>query len=457
MTISSATYDPATTASQLATAYTAGRQATITTQTASASARASALTKLSSALSDFSSAMATLSGKKTLLANVATFSNTSVGTATATKAATAGNYAFFVEKLATAHQVSYAALDGKTSAIGDKLSIALGAGAAFSVTLTKADSTPKELAAAINAAAGNNAQVTASVMTVNGASQLVLTANATGASQITLDTSAIAAGSTLKTALDLAANRKETVAAQDATIWLGAQGSGTQMTQASNVYTTVDGVTMTFVKAQTAGESPVSLTVGSDTGATSANVQSFVTAFNKLQGVLSSLTDSGEPSKGVAAGAFWNDSGLSSLKSRIASTIRQNIGGVTLAKLGISAARDGTLSVDTTKLTAALASNPDGLDQVFGSSRIGAASGVMGDLSKQLTVWTNSTNGQIQQRQAAVSKSQGELVTRQATLDKQYNSAYQRYLAQFTQLQDLQAQMASNSSVFSSMFSSSDN
>jgi flagellar hook-associated protein 2 len=187
MSISSANYDPATTASQLATAYTAGRQQIITTQTASATATASALTKLRAALSEFSSSMATLSGKNTLIANAATFSNTSVGTATATKTATAGTYSFFVEKLAAAHQLAYSGLDTKTSAIGDKLSIKLGTlGTPFVVTLAKADSTPQELAAAINAATGNNSQVTASIMTINGASQLVLTANTTGSKEITL-------------------------------------------------------------------------------------------------------------------------------------------------------------------------------------------------------------------------------------------------------------------------------
>jgi flagellar hook-associated protein 2 len=90
---------------------------------------------------------------------------------------------------------------------------------------------------------------------------------------------------------------------------------------------------------------------------------------------------------------------------------------------------------------------------VFSSTSLGAAASWA--TSPQLTVWTSSTNGQIMQRQASVSKSQTALVTRQDTLDKQYNSAYQRYLVQFTQLQGLQAQMESNANVFDAMFRSS--
>ncbi|HTD04166.1 flagellar filament capping protein FliD [Undibacterium sp.] len=452
-------YDPATTASQLATAYTADRQAMLTQQTTNAKNTVGGLTKLQSALTAFESAINTLSAKNGVQANSASFNNTSVGTATATAAATAGSYSFFVEKLATANQLTYSGLTNVGVASGDVLKVSLAGGASFNVNLAAADTngdglTAKEIAAAINAAAGNNSSVTASTVTVGGQSQLVLQSSATGLDgKITLDTSQIAAGA-LKTALSAGT---ELVPAQDAVIWLGDKDTGIRLQQASNTYNAIDGVSMNFTKAMATGDQPVTLTVAMDTANTATNVQSFVTAYNTLQGVLGGLTSVGDPTNKVAAGIFANDTGLGVLNSRLGSAIRQNIGGLTLANYGITANRDGTLSLDQGKLTKKMASNPNGLDNLFGKTTLGAQTGIFGDMDKYLALWTNSATGQITQRQSSVTKLQTSLTDRQATLDTQYNSAYQRYLLQFTQLQTLQAQMSQTTGIFDALFSTSGN
>jgi flagellar hook-associated protein 2 len=463
-TTSSATYDPITTATQLATAYTSARQSTLTQQTSRASETSAALGKLGAGLADFSASLAALSGKKSLLANSAAFSDTSVGSATASATASAGSYAFFVERLATAHQVSYSGLADSTAAGSGTLTIAVGAGAPISIDLGAANKdgdtllSPKEIAAAINGASGNSGKVTASILTVNGVARLVLSASTTGAaSAITLDTSGITNGA-VKGALDAPANFKQMTAAQDAIVWLDAADAasgGTMLTQASNTYTVVNGLSMTFTKAQAAGAAPVTLTIASDAGGALANVQSFVDAYNKLQKLIAGQTYVGDPSKGLNGGAFANDAGVTALRDHLAAAIRNPVNGATLAKFGITASREGVLSVNSTTLKSALAANPAGLDQVFGSASASARSGVMGDLDKYASLWSNGINGQITVRKASVSKLQTTLVARQASLDTQYNSAYKRYLAQFTALQAVQAQMASTSTMFDAMFSNS--
>ena len=461
-TSASATYDPTTTAQQLATAYTAPRQQILTAQTNAATATASALSKLGAALSAFSGSLTALSSKKSLLANSATLSDNTLGTAVATNAATAGTYSFYVEQLATANQVSYSGLADSPAAGSGTLAITVGAGAPISVNLSAADAngdgtlSPKEMAAAINGASGNNHQVTASILTVNGNAQLVLSAGATGAnSQIALDTSGVTNGA-VKAALDLPANVNQLVAAKDAIVWLGAQNTGTKLQQASNSYTAIDGVTLNLSKVP-AGGAPLTVTVGSDTSTTTANVQAFVDAYNTLHALVANMTDAGDPSKQVGAGAFANDTGVTVLLSRMASTVRETIGGSTLANFGVTASRDGVLSVNSVKLTSALAANPTGLDQLFGSTTTGAKSGIMGDLDKYISLWNNTANGQILTRQAALTRQQSALASRQTELDAQYDSAYKRYNAQFTALQALQAQMASTTSMFDALFSSSNN
>jgi flagellar hook-associated protein 2 len=462
MATTAPTYDPKNTATQLATAYIADRQQILTTQNTSATSTEKALSSLNSALNTFESVMSGLSLKKSVLATSATFSSP-VGTASAGTSAAPGNYFFYVEQLATANQAAYENLSD-TTPIAEAGTITVSVGSSsFPVDLATADKSGdgilsvKELAAAINIASGNTAKVTASTMTVNGVQQLVLTGSETGAANtVSIDASALPAGA-LKDALDLPGNRKDLIAAQDAIVWLGEQGTGTPLQQASNTYNIVDGVSMTFTKAQAPLEKPVSLTVGTDSSGTQANLQSFVDGWNALVKTLQGLTDSGDAVKGQSAGAFSSDAGVQALRTRMQAALRQEVGGVSLVNYGITAQRDGTLSLNTTRLTKALAANPTGLDGIMGSSSLTTPSGVMGSLDKLMDQWTDTSTGQISKRRDNNTKLQSSIMDRQARLDKQYESAYVRYLNQFTKLQTLQAQMGSNTSIFDALFGDKSN
>jgi flagellar hook-associated protein 2 len=177
-----------------------------------------------------------------------------------------------------------------------------------------------------------------------------------------------------------------------------------------------------------------------------------VDAYNKLKAAVDGLVSPGDTASGGAAGAFAGDSGVRAQRDRLVSLVR-GTGATSLAVFGIIATREGTLSVDSTKLTKALAANPTGLDTLVGNS--GATpTGIAGKLDTYLKMWTNST-GQINSRKEAVTKLQATLTDRQTALDRQYDSAYARYLAQFTQLQTIQSSMSYNTSLFDAMFSSS--
>jgi flagellar hook-associated protein 2 len=196
------------------------------------------------------------------------------------------------------------------------------------------------------------------------------------------------------------------------------------------------------------------VTVGTDASGTTKNVQAFLDAYNKLKSALDGLVTSGDPANNVAAGAFAHDAGILALRDRLSGLLRPN-GVLSLASYGITASRDGTISVDSTRLQKQLTVNPTGLNTLFGSASISAPSGVMGSLNTYLDKWSNSANGQIKQRTDANTKLQSTLTDRQATLDARYDSAYQRYLKQYTALQTLQSTMQNNSSMFSALFNSS--
>lgn len=448
MAITSPNYDPVSTAAALAEKYVAGQQQILTARTDRASATEKGLNTLSSALSSFQAALASLTGaSKTMYAQSAVFSDTAVGSASAKSTAAAGTYSFYVEKLATASQVSYS-LNEDSGASGS-LVVKVGT-ASINVNATTANTdggalSPREIAAAINASPENSSLVTASVITTAaGKYELVLTAKNTGAgSEVSVQ---YGAGPTPAAPFD---NRQILVAAQDAVIRIGS-ATGTPITQATNTFRGIDGVDVTFAKTTTA---PVTLTVGADTSATNSNVQAFVDAYNKLKGAVDALVASGDPSKGTSGGVFAGDSGVVALRNRLLSLVRP-IGTDSLAAYGITANRQGALSVDTTRLGKALAANPTGLDALIGSASATTPTGLAGKLDTYLKGWTSATNGQIKTRLEAVSKVQADTTKRQVVLDKQYDTAYQRYLMQFTQLQAIQSQMSNNSSMFDALFNS---
>jgi len=454
--ITSPTYDPIPTATNLADKYVAPRQQILTAQLAAATAAERGLTEMNSALLGFQTSLAALTGaNKTVFAQSAVFGDTTIGSATASSKAAAGTYAFFVKQIATASQVTFTGLTDSTGVAG-KLKLNMGGALAFDVDMAAANTdggalTTRELAAAINGAAGNAGKVTASIVTTGGTAELVLTAKNTGLnSAITLDTSGITGTSSLVDANADPARRRVLVEARDAEIRVGAE-NGTAITQASNTFTAVDGVSMTFTKAHAAGAAPVTLTVSADTTATTANVQAFVDAFNKLKTALNKLTDSGDAAKGVAGGAFASDSGVRALNDRLTALLRP-VGGESLAAYGIISTRTGTLELDAKRLTSQLAVNPTGLDALIGAPSSSAPTGIAGTLDNYLKTWSSGVDGQIKQRREQTTTQQSRLSDRQASLDGQHEAAYQRYLRQFTQLQTMQSVMNNNVSLFDALF-----
>lgn len=447
--------DPTTMATQLATAYTHPTQTLLDTQSKTAQTTSTALSKLQSALSAFNSAMSNLSAKKGLTQYAAAFANTATGTAVASASAQPGSYQIFVEQLASSHKVAFNDLPAVPAWPSGpvNMTVKLDNGSSFVVDLSNADSdsngtlSQTELARAINQASGNSGMVTAQVVSNGTQTQLTLSSGVSGAGgKITLDTSAMPGG-TLRTALENSANQTELAAARDAVVWMGAQGTGLRIQQGSNELTAIAGVTVTL-KGLSSG-SPDTLTVTRDESATGANLKGFVDAYNTLETALDNLTASSKD--GSSAGAFVTDAGVRSLRSRLAGVLRQSFGGSSLRELGVSADRYGQLSLDSTKLAKRLATAPDALDQVLGSSALGSSSGLMGSMSKLLDGWTNVTTGQIKQRQNSVQALQQSIEKRRTRLDEQYTQAYNRYLTQFTALQELQTRMDGTTTMLASL------
>ncbi|MFC4762320.1 flagellar filament capping protein FliD [Dyella koreensis] len=406
-------------------------------QLASATRTSEAVSKLRSALSAFQSALGGLSSSGGIIKYQGILSNPALGSVSIGDSAQAGSYAFFVEQLATAHQLAVGNIPATDVAQAGVLMIDLGDGSSFDVDLTKAkpdangNITTSEIARLVNEASGNKGNVSASVVTVNGSQQLVLTSGKTGTDgAITLDTSGIG-DSSLAGSLGGAS---EMIAARNAVFYLGGQG-GTRIEQSSNTFDGIQDVSITFTAAMQAGDPALVLSISRDSSATQENVQSFVDAYNALKSVLDELCYAGDGTPG-SAGPMAGDAGVRALQLNLNDILRQTVGSVGLRDFGIGADRDGKLSLDTTKFNAALAADPSRLEALFGEGD----KSLTGKFDKYMAAWLD-TKGQISSREESVKKIQDLLSKRQSTLEDQYTRTYERYLAQFNRLYVVDQQM----------------
>ncbi|POA99937.1 flagellar hook protein FliD [Chromobacterium sinusclupearum] len=430
---------PSTWADNLAKNSLGNLQNALDSQNKASKARSDALNQLQKALQDYKSSLTTLSGKKSLMAMSASATPDGAATVSAKGNAQAGNYSVFVEQLASAQQLLMGDLAGAAAKAGDKLTIKLAGGDSFTVPLDGADKdgdgklTPGELALAINRADGNAGKVNAMVLNSNGSSQLVLSAGKSGEKNaISLDLSQVADAG-LKAGLSAP---KELSKAQDAVAWLGGKTAGVRLQQGSNTFDNIEGVSFTVNKLSKDGDPPLQLAISRSDSDTTANVQSFVDAYNKIYKAIADLSQPG--SSGKPGAAFADDSSVRALKGQLNAILRQSYDGITLGQLGISASRDGTLTLDSKKLGDALKAAPDALDRYFNAT---GQNGALKQSSDYLDKWLNYSNGLIKQRRDSGDREQKDLGRRQDALQQQYQQLYQRYLAQFTQLQNMQDQM----------------
>jgi flagellar hook-associated protein 2 len=405
----------------------------------------SAVTSLESALKTFASSVKSLKGvgsNSAVLVNTATFSSADYATATVSSKAIAGNYDFYVQQLASRHQVAFEGLQDSDIDTSGKLTITQGT-KSFDIDLSKVDSDSDgtnsltELAAAINAASDNSG-VKATLVRSNGEVSLVLASEKTGAeNEISFSTSGTGGG-----AFDTAVNSPRVLSeAKDAIVRLGGE-SGIELTNASNTFENIiDGVSMTFTKVHNTGDAPLNMAVAQDKSATQAQAQKLVSAFNTLLSTFDQLTASGTNAsdRGVLAG----DSSVRAIKSMLNQVIRGSYDGNSLIDFGIAADSKGKLSIDTTRFNKAIAENPEGLEKIFSTK--GA---LLDTVDKNLALYTSSSNGILKARKETLNMSLRKIDDEFAKIQATYENQYARYLKQYTNMMQITSAMEQTYSMF---------
>lgn len=438
------------------------------------SARAASYTTKLSAYGQLQSGLGTLQTAAAKLADLslfqgvkATSSFNTVLTASATNTAASGGYAINVSQLAQSQSLASVGQTSSTAPIGTgTLTIDFGTftpavadpvspgsfvanpdRSPSTIVIGEGSNTLEGIRDAINAQ--KDAGVTASIVNDGSGSpyRLVLVSSETGAaSSMKISVSGDAALSTLMKHDPLdAPTMTETLAAKNAQLTV----NGLAVTSATNtVVESMQGVTLNLVKT---GDSV--LTVARDTASAGSAVNAFVAAYNSLLGMGKTLTNyDADTQKGAA---LTGDSTLRNLQVQLRSAlISPQSGGAgdltMLSNIGVSFEKDGTLSVDATKLDAALASNLDGVAKLFAGTATDTAG--YGKQLSALALGFSASGGSLKVAADGVTSSIKLLDKQYDAMSLRIDSTLARYKAQFTQLDIMMSSMNSTSSYLTAQF-----
>lgn len=397
-------------------------------------AEISAFGSLKSTLSDFRKSLTNLSSLQGLAARAAKSSNEQSFTVSANNTASVGSSQIEVVNLASAQKlVSTANFAGPDAAVGaGTLSISVGS-TSFDVEIVGGqNNTLAGIRDAINEAA-DNPGVTASILTVSDGmggtvSKLVLSSDETGASNAISvavtgdsdgnDTDNVGLSSFLN------ANMEEKSAATDALVRV----DGYDVTSSTNVLDgAIQGVTITLLEANPGVQE--SLDVSINKSAIKENLALFVENFNALADTLNFLTDYDADTQ--EAGLLTGDSSVRSIENLLRRTITNavsELGGSfnSLASIGITTQRDGSLALDSTKLDKALNSNFDEVAELLGGEN-GIAKKLDGTLNNIL-----KSGGIISSRNNTFLEQLKDIDAQREKLEMRMTSLEERLRAQYS-------------------------
>ncbi|WP_404482541.1 flagellar filament capping protein FliD [Novosphingobium sp. BL-52-GroH] len=415
-------------ANNLATAQFASRNDRLTSKSDKLDAQISAASNIKSLLLGLDTSLGTLvrSGS---LARTPSLANPSVASATLSGSSQpSGTYSLEVTKLASGQQLASAAYAAKTSTVGSgtltlKFGTVSGTGfiqdtarAAVDVTIPQG-ATLADVATAIN---GANAGVSAYVTTTVDGAQLVLKGAEGAANGFVLE-----AGDASLSALawNPASTTGQLLAtADDAAFKI----DGLAMTAPSNTVTdAIPGVKLQLTAANTGA--PTTLGFSDPASAISSSMQDFVDALNEVVTALNTATTLG--------GDLANDPGARALKRSLSAlgstTIMPGATGAakTLADLGLKTQRDGTFALDTDRLSATMAADPQGVAAMFTNG----VNGVYGTVDRIYRASVSTSDAySLGSSIAGYTRKKTGISTEKSDLAEQQEKLRARLVAQYT-------------------------
>ncbi len=431
--------DTASLVTSLVQAQFAAKTAALAARNTALGAQISAASTLKNTVAQFSTALGALTAGGTLQTQPVS-SNGSVVTASAISGARVGNLSssITVTALASSQGARFAPVADRTATIGTgKLTLTLGtatynaagttmtgftAGTTAAVSIDVTDGSLDGVAAAINAAKSG---VTASVITDQDGKAVLSLKGATGAAQAFTLTADDAASPLAQFNVD--------------------KNVGTLTGTAANAQVTVDGVTVqrssntitdlvqgVRLQLNTVSTTPVSLTSTRPTSALSQAVSDFVETYNQVYAGAKQATNAanGELKSDTAAKSLLRS--LQGLTTKTMASSTTSGAPTTLAQLGISTSRDGTLSVNTDTLNRMMTAFPDEVEAMFATTSSNAL-GLNSSLSGISLAASSSTFG-LGASTTRYTKAQTDLGVEQEKITSQSEGMTTRLTQQFSSM-----------------------
>lgn len=440
------------------------------------------LGQMKGAISNFQTALSALNSPSSFLARKASSSESSVATATASQSAVAGNYKIEVEKLASSSKVALAAInsDPEAKLNTGTLTIKVGDTALADITIDSTNNTLAGVRDAINKA-GTSAGVSATIITDDQGSRLVLSSSKTGdgnditvsaanadpaEGNVSLESFTYNGPPVAPDVTDYAGESDaayiDAKAAYDAQIADASAGKTLAVAQSAKF--TIDSLSVTRdsnsiddvvsgLSFELKAEGSTSLTVTRDEAGVQGNVKKFVDAYNTLMNFINTetkvttVTETDAP----VTGALVGDSSVRSLINTIRSELvsPQGEGAIrALADMGITTKKDGTLEMDAAKVEKAIKSNFEDVAAYFTGD-----TGLASRMGARLKPYTDA-GGILESRTDALQGTIDKVDTQKEELTKRIAALEERLYKQFNAMDTLVAQLTRTSDSLTQLFDS---
>lgn len=378
------------------------------------------------------------------LASFIATSDVSSVSAKALSTASSGSVSFTVDSIAqpqvsvTGTMTAWAApTDGTT-----KPSITIQVGSGTAKTVSAASTNLDDVVTAIN---GSGTGVTATKIAVgstNGTTQYRLQLRgATGADN---GFSVYQGDSTSAPALATT----QTQAAQSAqiTLYKGVAGAEVQVPSATNTFANlITGVDVT-VSAVSTTAATVSVAADSTAATTSAQTltASLITLFSGIASAsaITTTTSAGGSTSATSGSVFTGDSAVRNLKDALLSAVSGAVDGKSPSSIGINLTKDGTITFDSAKFSAAMASDPTGTTAMFQS--------IAGRVSTAASGASDSYTGTLTQKVTSQQTAESSLTKQISDWDTRLATIQAQYTAQFNALETALNALSSQSSYLTS-------
>ncbi len=397
--------------------------------------------KIKSAVDTFRTTVEELTTASGLAVFSTSSSDESVLTVSADETAAVSSYDVVVTQLASGEKLASSAYaDSTTTAVGTgTLTIDVGGGPPMNLTVDASNNTLEGLRYAINSAS-DNPGVTATILTETGGSRLILTSNETGALNDINVTYTDSDG----------IDGDEFGLSRLFYIGVGGDGLAEQITTAQNAQLTIDGfsvesasnsvtaaITGVTLELVAAGSSTIGIT--RDNTGIEEKIQGLVDAYNTVLDEFDAMEES----------SLGRDSSLRRMKQGFVDILNQTAtvdgGDAYLFEIGITRDQYGELSLDTTDLADALASDFDRVSQILTDATTGFANRFYNYADLLL-----DTDGIIDAKDESLNNQKDTLQT-QIERQELYLDSYEKQLIeQFTALDQTIAILQSTSSYLTS-------